>query len=345
MLQWIIAVMLAALPLMQGCAAMKIVDGAQDFEMIYFEQGDDEGKLLYQFSEVGKDILPHRMLVDSQGRFFFLERALNRVQCFSPAADWVYTVALSPADLNLRDSNEGEFNINYLDIFWCPDSSLGILVTLPGDAPRLFVVKCDADGFVQSSYELQDSPKTLDNIESTFCDALGWLWVAQDDWFLFDHLGNYSSTVKVTSNCVDSKGFTYSEAKPVRVLDRHGKVVATLVSEDAPAPDLVVYVGDKGDLVSWTRGLPETKSATALSQANQIVLFKLDRDQWQCEGKATITVPATEYQYPHEQSDQAIPVQVYLPKTVLISNGILYLMAYSDDAIWINKLSVAALMK
>ncbi len=345
MLQWIIVVVLAVLPLMQGCAAMKTVDGPQDFEMIYFEPGDDEGKLLYQFSEVGKDILPQRMLLDGEGRFFFLERALKRVQCFSPTGEWSYTVALSVSDLKLTNEDDSEIEINYIDMFWCPDSLLGILVATAGEEPRLFVVKCDADGFVLSSYELQDSPEPLDNIENAYCDALGWLWISQDEWYLFDHLGNYSSTVKVTSNCVDSKGFTYSEAKPVRVLDRHGKVAATLTSDDAPAPDLVVFVGDKGELVSWTRGLPETKSPTKLSQDNQIVLFNLDREEWQCEAKATITVPATEFEYPHEQSDQAIPVQVYLPKTAVVSSGTLYLMAYSAEAIWVNKLSIAGLMK
>ncbi len=285
------------------------------------------------------------MLVDGDGRLFFLERSLNRVQCFSPTADWVYTVALSAADLDIKGTDENEISINYLDMFWCPDSSLGILVAIPGNEPRLFVVKCDADGFVQSSYELKGAPKILDNVENAYCDALGWLWISQDDWFLFDHLGNYSSTVNVLSDCVDSKGFTYSDAKPVRVIDRHGKVAATLKSEDSPAPDLVVYVGDKGDLVSWTRGLPETKSPTALSQANQIVLFKLDREEWQFEAKAAITVPASEYQYPHAESDQAVPTQVYLPKTALVRNGTLYLMAYSAEAIWVNKLGIAAVMK
>ena|GEM_PF-5029868 len=345
MLQWIIVVILAALPLMQGCAAMKTIDGAQEFEMIYFDQGDDEGKLLYQFSEVGKDILPQRMLVDGNGRLFFLERTLNRVQCFSPTGEWSYTVALSGDDLKLSSEDDNPVEINYVDMFWFPDSSLGILVEVAGDTPRHIAVKLDADGFVQSHYELKDALIPLDNIENVQCDALGWLWIAQDEWQLFDHLGNYSSTVKVASNCVDAPGFTYSSDKPVRVLDRHGKLAATLTAEDTPAPDFVAFVDDKGEMVSWTRGLAETKTATSLASTNQIVLFALNRDEWLCEAKATITVPNTEYKFPHEQSDQAIPVQVYLPKMTVVRNGVMYLLAYSDDSIWVSKLAIAALMK
>lgn len=345
MLQWFIVVILAAVPLMQGCAAMKTIDGAQEFEMVYFEQGDDEGKLLYQFSEVGKDALPQRMLVDGEGKMFFLERALNRVQCFTPTGKWSYTVLLMAEDLKLKADSESETEINYIDMFWCPDSSLGILVEIAGDTPRLLVVKLDADGFVQSHYELKGAPQPLDNIENVQCDAVGWLWVAQDNWLLFDHLGNYSSTVKITASSVDTKGFTYSSDKPVRVLDRNGKHVATLTAEDAPVPDFVAYVADKGELVSWTRGLAETKTATSLSSANQIVLFKLDREEWLCEAKAMITVPDTEYKFPHEQSDQAIPVQVYLPKLTVVRNGVLYLLAYSDDSYWVSKLAIDKLVK
>lgn len=345
MLQWIIIVMLAALPLMQGCAAMKTIDGAQEFEMIYFDQGDDEGRLLYQFSEVGKDILPQRMLVDGAGRLFFLERALNRVQCFSPDGAWSYTIAISGSDLKLTGNEENAAEVNYIDMFWFPDSSLGILLEVAGDAPRLIAVKLDADGFVQSHYELRDSPIPLDNIENVQCDALGWIWIAQDEWLLFDHLGNYSSSVKVAANCVDTKGFAYGSEKPVRVFDRHGKLVASLTAEDSPTPDLVTFVADKGEMVSWTRGLAETKTATSLAYANQIVLFALNREEWLCEAKATVTVPDTEYKFPHEQSDQAIPVQVYLPKMTVVSNGVMYLLAHSDDSFWVSKLAIAALMK
>lgn len=348
MLQWCVFVLLAVLPLMQGCAAMKTIDGAQDFEMLYFEQGDEDGKLLYQFSEIGENVVPHRMLVDMQGRFLFLERFLNRVQCFSSTADWVFTVEIPSDSLGIKNNDETAVSPEYLDMFWCADSALGILIAVPGGpegAARLMVVKCDKDGLMQSHYELKSVPTTLNNIESAFCDGSGFLWIAQDDWFVFDQFGNFNSTVKMYSHFVDTKGYTYSDAKPVRVSDRFGKIVATLASEPEPTPDLVTFVGDKGELVSWARGLPETKTPTSLALENQVVLFKLDRDDWHCDPKAKIAVPATEFSYPSEQSDQADPVQVYLPKMSVIQGGNLYLLAYSAESFWISKLALGALMK
>ena len=338
--------LLATVSAIQGCVQMKTVNGAEEFEMVYFAQGDEAGKLLYQFSEIGKDVLPNRMLIDSGGRFFFLERALNRVQCFEPSGDFSYTANVTPE--SLARENESGPEPNLLDMFWFADGSLGVLVALGESSdgpPNLEIVKCDADGMVVSHYPLKSVPETLAAPDNIFCDELGFVWIFDDSWHVFDQYGNFNGLVAVSGNCVDAKGFCYGDAKPATVSDRSGKLVATLTADEEPMPDQVTCVSDKGVAVSWTRGLEETKSPTTLAYHNQINLFKIDRADWHFEAVATIEVPPTEYKYPHDQSDQAIPVQVYLPKSSIIRGDLLYVLAYSDETYWVSKLDISKLVR
>jgi hypothetical protein len=338
----------ALLALVQGCAGMKAYNGESDFSLVYFDQGEDPGKLYYEYGETGSNILPQRMLVDGQGRFFFLERYTNRVQCFSAGGDFEYGLELAARSLGYSEEEAGGLEINFVDMFWCPDSALGVLVVVgePGsESAKWFVVKCDADGICQAHFELKESPQPLTKIEMAYCDAAGFVWLYQDAWLVFNSHGQYNSTVKAYGHFVDANGYLFSDARPVKVLDRDGKTQAELKGDEEHAPDLLSFVSAKGLAVSWKRGLEEKQTPTTLSYPNEIVMFKLNREDWSCDPVATVAVPATEYQYPHEQSDFANPVQVYMTNSTVISGDTLYILAYSSESYWVNKLEVKGLLR
>ena len=338
----------ALLSLVQGCAGMKAFNGESEFSLVYFDQGEDPGKLYYEYGETGADIIPQRMLVDSQGRFLFLERRTNRIQCFASGGDFEYSVEIDAKSLGYSEEDAKSLTLNFIDMFWCADSALGILIAggEPGpESAKWFVVKCDADGIYQSHVELKESPVPLANIEMGFCDAAGYVWLYQDAWIVFNSYGQYNSEVKIYGHCVDAHGLMYSDAKPVRVIDRNGKEMATLKGDEEFSPDLLTCVSAKGLAVSWKRGLEEKKSPTSLSNPNEIVIFKLSRDDWSCDPVATLAVPANEYQYPHDQSDFANPVQVYVSGSTVIAGDTLYILAYSSDSYWVNKLDLKGLAK
>jgi len=316
-------------------------------EKIFFDQGEENGKLYYKATETGVDITPERFLVDSEGNFIFLENWLNRIQKFSSTGEFLLSYDTDSLYTKLG-LDAGSRMISILNIFIDAKGFLRLLVQsfLYDDSDsQYYLVRYNLSGKILDYYSLKNVPETLTYPEISFLDQNNFLWLYQLKWYTFDPEGLLNRVLNLFGTYVDNEGHLYGGYDPLELYDRNGKHINPLEYEKGPSQDLVDGGSSERLLFSWNRDVEQIKSEESTRIPNNLQLFHVNKDIWYLQFIEELKLPESRFDFPNPESEEVIRVEVYQLTSCILESNYFYVLGYSDQNYWILKVDVSDLSK
>lgn len=312
-------------------------------EKIFFDQGEEKGKLYYEATDIGVDITPERFLVDSEGNFIFLENWLSRIQKFSGAGEFLLSYD-TPSLYNKLDLDAGSRMISILNIFMDSKGFLRLLIQsflYDGSDSQYYLVRCNTSGQILDYYSLKNVPETLTYPEISFLDQNDFLWLYQLKWYTFDPEGLLNRVLDIFGTYVDNEGHLYGGFDPIELYDRDGKHVSPLEYKKGPGQDLVDGGSPEHFLFSWNRDVEQIKSEGSTRIPNNLQLFHINKDIWYLQFIEELKLPESRFEFPDPGSEDVIPVEVYQCSSCMLDSNHFYVLGYSNKNYWILKVDVS----
>lgn len=338
--------LLAALTLgatQSSLGSWRAVDVQRGYKMerIEFQKGRGPGQLYYDRHPVS-EIVPRVLSVGPRGEFYVLEPRIHRVQTFSPDGKVVSAISLAELKQHLGDPRRDRGD-SLINVFPVAAYRTKILAGMRGVASEqryvLFTFQSDR-GLVEGSVPL--SPLLTDGkpVEMSFLDKDGYLWLFTDRWLIFSPDGKQARVAGVNGTYVDADGHLYLPGETVKVLDRHGVVVADLKPD--PAAWVEIKGGDATSLLfAWATGLDPRKSQHRVEYPNILTLFRLEGDAQALRLVRRLELPSTILSYPGPNPDLMVPVQSYIQESGTLRGRHFYVLAHSQDRYWIDRIDLA----
>ncbi len=314
----------------------------QEAVPIYFEQGSDPGKLFYESDPMGVPTLPIGVAVDGDGNCYFLEPELQRVQQFTADGEFVGELPPSEAIAEAPESYPSGLAVDetgLVCVLWATPSAEDGTLTLE-------LCRYSAGGELKAQTALIEAPVKLTQVERMWIDSRGFIWLREGNLGLaFTRDGYFNAKVEGNIVGFTPMGYLLVRRDSLALYNCNGTLEINLESVTAEYPATVVAGDLKGLLVALPARQKESQVDATLEAENKIELFRFDAEAATVTSLGRMELPVTRFVYPIPESDNAVAEQVYLTELATLSNGRLYVLAYSEEDFWLESFDLSQYQK
>jgi hypothetical protein len=312
------------------------IDQTAFFKRTPIPQGRGRGQLFYRFDPVMTAITPTGISVSPDGSIWILESELNRVQRF--AANGTFLFGIDAAQLRPRANAIVAVKALSPTVVAIVTADVPGSATPGGPALRTFDV---ATGHQRSHHVLDSEPFATASLERATFDTSGSLWVFTDRWLCFQADGRLGATLDERDGFVDLTGRLYIPDKTLQVMDRDGRLLASLAFPDSK--DVMIAGGSlETILFAWGDEPEDKQPENTVSLSNTLHLFRADLERRVLVEIDRLELPKSRYHYPNPQLDFLVPDQVYIRDLTVFRDGVFWFLAYSDTQYWIDRFDWAS---